>query len=75
MKVKLISRKNPQKRGAPPKYYAEPQYEGTVDIDFIARQIAGRSSLTIGDIKNILSSFFEDVMMKNHIKDQITYKV
>lgn len=46
MKVKLIPRKNPQKRDAAPKYYAEPQYEGTIDIDFIARQIAGRSSLT-----------------------------
>ncbi|MEG1006925.1 MAG: HU family DNA-binding protein [Bacteroides sp.] len=61
MKVKLIPRKNPQNREADPKYYAEPQYEGTIDIDFIARQIAGRSSLTAGDIKNVLSNFLEEM--------------
>ncbi|MEG2854558.1 HU family DNA-binding protein [Bacteroides sp.] len=61
MKVKLIPRKNPQKRDADPKYYAEPQYEGTIDIDFIARQIAGRSSLTKGDIKSVLSNFLEEM--------------
>lgn len=61
MKVKLIPRKNPQDREAAPKYYAEPQNEGTISIDFIARQIAGRSSLTVGDIKNVLSNFLEEM--------------
>lgn len=61
MKVKLIARKNPQKLNDPAKFYAEPVYDGTVDIDFIARQIAGRSSLTPGDIKNVLSNFLEEM--------------
>lgn len=61
MKFKLVTRKNPQNPGEAPKYYAQPKYNGTVDISFIARQIAGRSSLTAGDIKNVLSNFLEEV--------------
>ena len=61
MKYKLIPIQNPQDRKAPPKYYAKPEYNGTVDVDFIARQIAGRSSLTAGDIKNVLSNFLDEV--------------
>ena len=61
MKYKLVPRKNPQKRNDPPKFYAQPVYDGTVDVTFIARQIAGRSSLTTGDIMNVLSNFFEEL--------------
>lgn len=61
MKFKLIARKNPQDLKSAPKYYAQPEYNGMVDIDFIAKQIAGRSSLTAGDIKNVLSNFLEEV--------------
>lgn len=61
MKVKIIPRKNPQKREDPPKYYAMPEYTGNVDTDFIAEQIGGRSSLTKGDVKNVLSNFLEEV--------------
>lgn len=61
MKFKLVARKNPQKQEEAPKYYAQPEYNGMVDVDFIARQIAGRSSLTAGDIKNVLSNFLEEV--------------
>lgn len=61
MKYKLVPRVNPQKRSDPPKYYAQPMYDGMVDIEFIARQIAGRSSLTTGDIMNVLRNFFEEI--------------
>lgn len=61
MKFKLVARKNPQDRKLNAKYYAQPEYNGTVDIDFMARQISGRSSLTAGDIKNVLSQFLEEI--------------
>lgn len=61
MKFKLVARKNPQQQDEAPKYYAQPIYNGMVDVDFIARQIAGRSSLTAGDIKNVLSNFLEEI--------------
>lgn len=52
MKFKLIPKRNPQDRESAPKYYAQPEYNGMIDVDFIAKQIAGRSSLTAGDIKS-----------------------
>ncbi|WP_455638683.1 HU family DNA-binding protein [Parabacteroides sp.] len=61
MKYKLVPRKNPQKRDDPPKLFAQPVYDGTVNTNFIGRQIAGRSSLTIGDIMNVLSNFFDEI--------------
>ena len=61
MKYKLVPRKNPQKKDDPPKVYAQPVYDGTIDTDFIGRQIAGRSSLTTGDILNVLSNFFDEL--------------
>ncbi|MCD8137368.1 MAG: HU family DNA-binding protein [Parabacteroides gordonii] len=61
MKYKLVPRKNPQKLDDPPKLFAQPVYDGTVETNFIARQIAGRSSLTAGDIMNTLSNFFEEI--------------
>lgn len=61
MKYKLVPRKNPQKRDDPPKIFAQPVYDGQVDTTFITRQIAGRSSLTAGDILNVLSNFFDEI--------------
>ena len=61
MKVKLIKRKNPQKQEEPARYYASPEYTGHISTDFIAGQISGRSSLTKGDVKNVLSNFLEEV--------------
>lgn len=61
MKYKLVPRINPQKRDNPPKLFAQPVYDGAVNTNFIGRQIAGRSSLTIGDIMNVLSNFFDEI--------------
>lgn len=61
MKAKLTTRRNPLKPQEAAKYYAQPVYDGTIDIDVIAKRIAGRSSLTAGDIKNVLSNFLEEL--------------
>ena len=58
MKIKMVQRKNPQKKSEV-KYYASPVNAGKKTLRDIARDIAGRSSLTRGDIENVLSNFMD----------------
>ena len=53
MRFKLVQKKNPQKREEV-KFYANPVNVGHKSLDDIARDIAGRSSLTRGDVSNVL---------------------
>ena len=58
MKIKLQKKKNPQKRSEE-KYYANPVNLGRKSLRNIAQDIAGRSSLTRGDIENVLLNFID----------------
>ena len=58
MRIKLQKKKNPQKR-TEEKYYANPVNLGKKSLHDIAHDIAGRSSLTRGDIENALSNFMD----------------
>ena len=58
MKFRLVQKKNPQKRKEV-KYYANPVNVGHKSLDDIARDIAGRSSLTRGDVSNVLYNFID----------------
>ena len=58
MKIKMVPRKNPQKKSEV-KYYASPVNAGKKTLRDIAKDIAGRSSLTRGDIENVLTNFME----------------
>ena len=58
MKIKLQKKKNPQKR-TEEKFYANPVNLGKKTLRDIARDIAGRSSLTRGDIENVLANFMD----------------
>ena len=58
MKIKMVQRKNPQKKSEV-KYYASPVNAGKKTLRDIAHDIAGRSSLTRGDIENVLSNFMD----------------
>ena len=58
MKIKMVQRKNPQKKSEV-KFYASPVNAGKKTLRDIARDIAGRSSLTRGDIENVLTNFME----------------
>ena len=57
MKYKVIERKNPLTQSA--KYYANAVNEGKVSLRDLAQQIEGRSSLTRGDIQNVLENFID----------------
>lgn len=61
MKYKMQKRKNPRDMEAAEKYYATPVWDGIVDLDYVSRRIAGRSSLTVGDISNVLKNFLDEV--------------
>ena len=58
MKIKMVQRKNSQKKSEV-KYYASPVNAGKKTLRDIAKDIAGRSSLTRGDIENVLTNFME----------------
>ena len=58
MKIKMVPRKNPQKKSEV-KFYASPVNAGKKTLRDIAKDIAGRSSLTRGDIENVLTNFME----------------
>jgi predicted histone-like DNA-binding protein len=57
MKYKTISRKNPQNQEAAQKYYAQPVYTGEIGLKRIAAEIAELSSLSPGDVYNVLVNF------------------
>ena len=61
MKVKVVERKNPQNLEAKPKYYGNAVNAGTVTIEKFAKTIADRSSLSRGDILNVLTNFIEQL--------------
>ena len=61
MKVKPVKRKNPQDFTAEPKYYGNTVKAGTMTVEKLAKEIAGRSSLSRGDIQNVLYNFLEQL--------------
>jgi predicted histone-like DNA-binding protein len=61
MKYKLIEKKNPQAPQTPGKYYANAVNAGRFTIKNIAKEIAGRSSLTVGDTENVLENLLEEL--------------
>lgn len=60
MKIKLVERQNPLDRKQK-KLYANPVNAGRKDLRAIAKDISGRSSLTRGDIENVLSNFLDEL--------------
>ncbi|MDO5616147.1 MAG: HU family DNA-binding protein [Cruoricaptor ignavus] len=59
MKYKLVQKGNPLKPNAEKKWYANPVKSGTTTQKNLATQIAGRSSLTSGDVANVLQNLVE----------------
>ena len=59
MKYRLVQKRNPQDPEGPRKYYANPVNIGKMSIHDLAKEIAARSSLTWGDIENVLKNLVE----------------
>lgn len=56
---------NPRDKEAPPKYYARMQASGTVDFDTLANEISYATTLTDGDVSNVLRALV--VQMKKNL--------
>jgi len=59
MKYKLIERGNPGDITAPKKWYASPVKTGTVTQKSLAKEISSRSSLTSGDVANVVQNLLD----------------
>lgn len=58
---------NPSEKGTPPKFYAKVQTRGTVNFDSLAEDIAYATTLTDGDVLNVLRALIKQV--KKHLAD------
>ncbi|APD06951.1 hypothetical protein UJ101_01432 [Flavobacteriaceae bacterium UJ101] len=61
MKYKLVERGNPGNAEAAKKWYANPVKQGTKTLDTISKDISGRSSLTSGDVSNVIENLIEQL--------------
>ena len=61
MKYRVIKRPIPMQPLAPEKYYAVPFKDGVITLRWLARKIAGRSSLTEGDVMSVLSNLLDEI--------------
>jgi predicted histone-like DNA-binding protein len=59
MKYKFIERKNPQNPEAPGKLYASPVNDGKVSQREISADIVGLSSLSRGDVNNVIDCLLD----------------
>ncbi len=59
MKYKLTKKGNPGNPDAEKKWYATPVKAGTTTQKSLATQISGRSSLTAGDVGNVIQNLVE----------------
>jgi predicted histone-like DNA-binding protein len=58
IRLKKIQKTNPQDRNQS-KWYLVQVHSGTVTLHDIAREIADRSSLSVGDVENVLTNLVE----------------
>lgn len=67
MKYKKIKRKNPINKEADGKYYASPVNSGKITLNELSSRIERNSSLSKGDILNVMSNFLDEV--PEYLKD------
>lgn len=60
MKFKLVERANPLKKEDPKKFYAQPVYADKVTQKQLAKQLADMSSLSAGDVANVIQNLVEE---------------
>ncbi|MFA6701735.1 MAG: HU family DNA-binding protein [Dysgonamonadaceae bacterium] len=61
MKYKLIQKPNPLEPQADRKWYASPVKTGTINNYQLSKQIAGHSSLTRGDVVNVIENIIDEI--------------
>lgn len=66
----IAEMKNPSDKDATPKYYAKMQASGVVDLDDMAEEISYATTLTDGDVLNVLRALIKQ-MKKNLVAGKI----
>lgn len=61
MKYKLIQKRNPANPEAPQKWYATSKNQGKITIEKLSKDIAGRSSLTRGDVISVIENLLDEI--------------
>jgi len=61
MKYKLIQKPNPLEPEADRKWYASPIKAGTINNYQLSKQIAGHSSITRGDVVNVIENIIDEI--------------
>lgn len=61
LKYKLVQKGNPRDLSAPKKYYANHASSGRKTLKHLSRDIEDRSSLSRGDISNVLDNLVDQV--------------
>ena len=61
LKYKLIQRANPGDRTKPAKWYASPTSRGRKSIKQISNDVSGSSSVSRGDIQNVILSLVDQI--------------
>ena len=67
MKYKKMQRKNPINKEANGKWYAAPVNSGKTSLDKLSARIGRNSSLSKGDVLNVLSNFLDE--LPDYLKD------
>lgn len=61
MKYNLVQRADPSDRTKPAKWYATPSSRGRKSISQISEDVSGASSLSRGDIQNVILSLVDQI--------------
>lgn len=61
MKYRLIQKINPLKPDSQRKWYASPIKAGTINNYKLSKRIASRSSLTRGDVMNVIENMVDEI--------------
>lgn len=65
--ISVSPRINPRDKDAAPKFYGKVQTSGTVSFDSLAEDIAYATTLTDGDVSNVLRALVKQI--KKHLAD------
>lgn len=57
----IAKMKNPNDKGAPEKFYAKAQASGTVDINELTEEISYSTTLTDGDVLNVIRALVKQI--------------
>ncbi len=62
VKIKAVSRKNPQDMAAPEKFYAKAIANGEIDLDYLAQMISDQNTVTEADCYAVLISLEKNII-------------